>query len=664
MAPLILCCELPGAGGGLATAAALGVAIAAADPAGIRRGKPLDSGAVVLAERGSARGRGPTMLAADGARALERDLRNEGFEAAARGHLAWLRLGGDDWIERLALATEVATRARAVVVHLPPADVRAAVDANRLDVDAALLRADLPAQRPLAALAVADLRPAGVRVKVAGRAPGRVGARRALAGIDPGGEPGRRARRLARALAPKPRRLLAEAGQALPLALGGIAALVLCALLLAAIGGAVTGTARTQRAADLVALSAARSMRDDFDRLFVPARTPIGRPNPSHLSKSEYLARARRAAVDAARHNDVAAGRLRLSFPDGGSFAPLRVRAEVEAEVEPAGSAGRIPVVERAVAEAVPPSSSSTAPPSGQPAMASGGGYSGPLAYRQGEPVRPDAAAAFDRIAEAASSDGISLVINSAFRSDAEQAALFAENPDPQWVAPPGTSLHRCATELDLGPPTAYAWLAANAGRFGFTQRYSWEPWHLGYDGGPAPCSPEGDAIAAEGGSAEPYGSAGAADGESGETSLPAFVPARFREAIVAASTRWNVPAALLAAQLMAESNFNPFAVSPAGAQGIAQFMPATAASYGLSDPFDPEASIDAQAQLMSDLLEQFGQIPLALAAYNAGPAPVAACGCVPSIPETQAYVARIMGLMDGAGQIAAAPPLEVRLVS
>ena len=84
----------------------------------------------------------------------------------------------------------------------------------------------------------------------------------------------------------------------------------------------------------------------------------------------------------------------------------------------------------------------------------------------------------------------------------------------------------------------------------------------------------------------------------------------------------------------MAESNFNPFAVSPAGAQGIAQFMPATAAAYGLADPFDAEAAIDAQAHLMSDLLAQFGAVPLALAAYNAGPAPVAACDCVPALPR------------------------------
>ena len=84
----------------------------------------------------------------------------------------------------------------------------------------------------------------------------------------------------------------------------------------------------------------------------------------------------------------------------------------------------------------------------------------------------------------------------------------------------------------------------------------------------------------------------------------------------------------------MAESNFDPFAVSPAGAQGIAQFMPGTAAAYGLDDPFDPVAAIDAQAHLMSDLIRQFGSPELALAAYNAGPAPVEACHCVPAIPR------------------------------
>ena len=143
---------------------------------------------------------------------------------------------------------------------------------------------------------------------------------------------------------------------------------------------------------------------------------------------------------------------------------------------------------------------------------------------------------------------------------------------------------------------------------------------------------------------------------------MPSFVPSRFREPILRSAARWNVSAALIAAQLLAESNFDPNAVSPAGAQGIAQFMPGTAAAYGLEDPFDPEEAIDAQAHLMSDLLRQFDSIPLALAAYNAGPGAVAACDCVPPYPETQAYVARIIALMGGAGELAALV-LEVRLV-
>src|SRR6476619_485789 len=128
------------------------------------------------------------------------------------------------------------------------------------------------------------------------------------------------------------------------------------------------------------------------------------------------------------------------------------------------------------------------------------------------------------------------------------------------------------------------------------------------------------------------------------------------------AAQRWNVSATLLAAQLYAESNFNPFAESAAGAQGIAQFMPGTAAALGLADPFDAERAIDAQAHLMRDLLRRFASVALALAAYNAGAARVRACGCVPAIPETQSYVADILGLLHGAGDPSgdAAGALEV----
>src|SRR6202008_1247804 len=109
--------------------------------------------------------------------------------------------------------------------------------------------------------------------------------------------------------------------------------------------------------------------------------------------------------------------------------------------------------------------------------------------------------------------------------------------------------------------------------------------------------------------------------------------------------------------------NFNPFAVSPAGAQGIAQFMPGTAAARGLDNPFDAEQAIDAQARLMRDLLRRFASVPLALAAYNAGPAGVASCLCIPPFPETRGYVARILGLLGGAGELGAPTGLAVRLV-
>jgi hypothetical protein len=255
-----------------------------------------------------------------------------------------------------------------------------------------------------------------------------------------------------------------EDGQALLLALGGAFALIAAALAVVAIAGAVTGKGRAQRAADLAAISAARSMRDDLPRLLAPPSLPNGLPNPAHIEKAVYLSRARAAATDVARANEVVAGGLRLSFPDEASFAPVRAKAVV------VGSVDAHQVEASAIAEAAAPALGTESAPS----MASGGGYSGPLVYRSGEGMRPDVAAAFDRMALAASRAGLSLAVNSGFRSDAEQAALFAAHPDPTWVAPPGKSLHRCATELDLGPETAYGWLAENASRFGFLQRYSW----------------------------------------------------------------------------------------------------------------------------------------------------------------------------------------------
>jgi len=657
-ADLVLATSLGEAKGGVAMAAAVGVSVSHA------------RAAVLVAELGASARRGATMLASGAARELEDTLRSAGLEAAARGRVCWASMGsGEEALAELARAVELLPAGGLAVAHVPAALWQPALAGSVHWPVAALLRADLPGDRSLTAMTVIELRARGLPVRVASRPLGRVASRRALAGLEAGGVASQRSARLARGIgavsphsgrSPRPRLgpLMAERGQSLVMVLGAAFALLFCAAVLAALGGAVTGTARTQRAADLAALSGARSLRDDFTRLFAPARLASGAVNPRHLDKSEYLQRAAGAAREAAIRNGVDPSRLRVTFPDRSSFAPTRVRASVTASLDvrslpgqpahPTRSGGPVRIEASGEAEAAPPAGAGAAP-----TMASGGGYSGPLAYRQGKPMRPDVAEAFDRMAAAARAAGVTLVINSAFRSDAEQAKLWAANPDPRWVAPPGQSLHRCATELDLGPSSAYPWLAAHAGRFDFVQRYSWEAWHYGFTGGPAPCSSAGDAVGMPGGG-EPEPSGG----------LQSFVPDRFREPILRSAARWNVSAGLLAAQLMAESNFNPFAVSSAGAQGIAQFMPGTAALYGLDDPFDAPAAIDAQAHLMSDLLDEFaGSVSLALAAYNAGPGAVEGCQCVPDIPETEAYVARILGLMGGAGELVT-PALEVRLVA
>ena len=261
-----------------------------------------------------------------------------------------------------------------------------------------------------------------------------------------------------------------ERGQAVLLLVGALAAVLVGAFVLGAVAAGVGVQGRDQRAADLAALAGARSMRVAYHRLFEPA-TIAGAPNPRHVTRAEYLRRGRGAALATARRNGV--HDVAVAFPDGDEIAPVRVRVTVSEPVAVSAGGRRAEAQVRAVAEA------ELAPPGGGPArFATGGGYSGPLSYRQGKPMRPDVALAFDRMAAAAARDGVSLTITSAFRSDAEQAALFARNPNPRWVAPPGRSLHRNATELDLGPPGAWGWLARNAPRFGVVKRYSWEPWH------------------------------------------------------------------------------------------------------------------------------------------------------------------------------------------
>ena len=99
----------------------------------------------------------------------------------------------------------------------------------------------------------------------------------------------------------------------------------------------------------------------------------------------------------------------------------------------------------------------------------------------------------------------------------------------------------------------------------------------------------------------------------------------------------------LLYAVIEQESRFSSCAVSPKGAAGLMQLMPATQAQFGVADPFDPERNVASGAKFLRQLIGRFGDVRLALAAYNAGPETVARCGGVPNIPETLNYVDRIM---------------------
>jgi len=446
----------------------------------------------------------------------------------------------------------------------------------------------------------------------------------------------------------------AESGQALLFMLGALLVTVLLAL---AVGAVAAGLGRhndQQRAADLAALAAARSMADDYADVVElvgdgHGRSPVRSasvPPQGGLDRAAYLARARATADATARRNG-AAGVL-VSFPGiRAGELPLRVAVAINERLELPG--GPVSAGAEAEAEVVPPAAA-VFPGSG----AGAGEYTGPLEHRDGKPMRPDVARAYDRMAAAARTDGVVLLVVSGFRSDAEQAVLFARHPDPKWVAPPGKSLHRLGTELDLGPDSAYRWLARNAKRFGFVQRYAWEPWHYGY------VRNAGTASVGYGGKR----AAGRGEGGAG-TVLPAWVPARYRPVIARAAQRWNVGAVLLAAQLQVESGFDPAARSSAGAQGIAQFMPATAKLVGLSDPWDAVAAIDAQAHLMRNLLRTFGAVPLALAAYNAGEGAIARCRCAGPYAETRKYVAKILALVLGTGDVAGlgAAQMTVRLV-
>lgn len=123
----------------------------------------------------------------------------------------------------------------------------------------------------------------------------------------------------------------------------------------------------------------------------------------------------------------------------------------------------------------------------------------------------------------------------------------------------------------------------------------------------------------------------------------PQNAPSEIKQKIEQAALEANIDPRLLDALVAQESSYDPLARSRAGAMGLTQLMPDTARSLGVSNPFDPDENLRGGAKYLSQMLSKFGDVSLALAAYNAGPGAVAKFNGIPNYAETKNYVAKIL---------------------
>ena len=125
--------------------------------------------------------------------------------------------------------------------------------------------------------------------------------------------------------------------------------------------------------------------------------------------------------------------------------------------------------------------------------------------------------------------------------------------------------------------------------------------------------------------------------------------PSSYDHHISQVSRRYNVDPYLIKAVIKAESDFDCYALSKKGAQGLMQLMPATARELKVRNPFNPHENIDGGTRYLRNMLDIFdGNIPLSLAAYNAGPTLVKRLQKIPRIPETKRYVRKVLGYYKG----------------
>jgi soluble lytic murein transglycosylase-like protein len=119
---------------------------------------------------------------------------------------------------------------------------------------------------------------------------------------------------------------------------------------------------------------------------------------------------------------------------------------------------------------------------------------------------------------------------------------------------------------------------------------------------------------------------------------------APYAREITEAANRYGIPERLVTAVIRAESGFNPRAVSRKGARGLMQLMPATASTLGVRNSFDPGENIDGGVRHLRGLIDRFpGNLPFAIAAYNAGEKAVLAYNAIPPYAETQDYVVKVL---------------------